>query len=97
MIEYKWLDRLLTARVFAYRFDAAEFEPCGDYSAPHAYVAYHVLRPLAPAEPIGDLLQLHEEAGIELRLAHSLWPWWEEVIHSSVGFSGIRLSNAHPR
>lgn len=97
MIEYGWLDRLLIARIFAYRFDAAEFEPYGDDNEPHAYVAHHTVRPIAPAEPIGDLLKLHEGAGIELRLAPSLWPWWEEAIHSSVGFSGIRLRNAAAR
>lgn len=97
MIEYAWLDRLRAARVFAYRFDAAGFEPHGDGDEPHAYVAHHTVRPLAPAEPVGDLLELHDEAGIELRLSHSLWPWWEEVIESSVGFSGIRLRNATAR
>ena len=97
MIEYGWLVRLLTARVFVYRFNAAEFEPYGDDNEPHAYVAHHTVRPIAPAEPVGNLLELHEEAGIELRLAPSLWPWWDEVIHSSVGFSGIRLRNAAPR
>lgn len=97
MIEYGWLERLLTARVFVYRFNATEFEPYGDENEPHAYVAHHTLRPIAPAEPIGNLLKLHQEAGIELRLAPSLWPWWDEVIHSSVGFSGIRLRNAGTR
>lgn len=33
-------------------------------------------------------------AGIELRLVSSLWPWWDAVIASTVGFSGIRLRNA---
>lgn len=94
LIEYRWLHRMQTARVFAYRFDADEFTPYGDPHEPHAYVAHHVVRPLAPAEPVGDLLELHEAAGIELRLSHSLWPWWNEVIESSVGFSGIRLRNA---
>jgi hypothetical protein len=45
---------------------------------------------------VGDLLALHEEAGIQLRALDNLWPWWHEVIESSVGFSGIRLGNAKP-
>lgn len=97
MIEYGWLDRLLTVRLFAYRFDAAEFEPYGDNDEPHAYVAHHTVRPLAPAEPVGNLLDLHAEAEIEFRLSSSLWPWWDNVIDSSVGFSGIRLRHAVPR
>lgn len=94
LVEYGWLARLQSARVFAYRFDAAEFDPYGADGDPHAFVARHPVRPLGPAEPVGDLLALHEAAQIELRLAHSLWPWWEVVIASTVGFSGIRLRNA---
>lgn len=96
LIEYGWLDRLLSTRLFAYRLSAEEFEPYGDDHEPHAFVAHHTVRPIAPAEPVGDLLKLHEDAGIELRLAASLWPWWDEVIQTSVGFSGIRLRNAIP-
>lgn len=94
LVEYGWLQRIQTAKVFAYRFDAAEFEPYGDPDDPHAFVARHPVRALGPPEPIGDLLELHQQAGIELRLATTLWPWWQEVIASSVGFSGIRLRNA---
>jgi Family of unknown function (DUF6886) len=57
-------------------------------------VSSEPVRPLGPAEPIGDLLVLHEEAGIELRLADDMAPWWQAVIASTVGFSGIRLRNA---
>jgi hypothetical protein len=94
MVEYAWLQRIQTAQVFAYRFDAAEFKPFGSAADPHAFVARHPVCPLGPAELIGDLLALHEAAQIEVRLTHSLWPWWEAVITTSVGFSGIRLRNA---
>jgi hypothetical protein len=94
VVEYGWLSRIQTTTVYAYRFDAADFEPYGDTADPHAYVASHAVHPLCQPQPIGDLLALHEEAGIELRLAHALWPWWQEVITSTVGFSGIRLRNA---
>lgn len=96
VVEYAWLSRVQAAEVFAYRFDAAEFQPHGGAPDAVAWVADHPVRPLAPAEPIGDLLALHEEAGIELRLAPTLWPWWRQVIGSTVGFSGIRLRNATP-
>lgn len=94
VVEYGWLERIQAARVFAYRFDAAEFEPYGSAADPHAFVAAHPVRPLGPAEPVGDLLALHEAARIELRLAPVLWPWWEAVITTTLGFSGIRLRNA---
>jgi hypothetical protein len=50
-----------------------------------------------PRCPDGDLLALHEAAGIQLRLLPNLWPWWDEVIESTLGWSGIRLRNACPR
>jgi hypothetical protein len=96
-IEYGWLSRLQTARLYAYAFDAADFAPYADDPTSHAHVARSPVRPLGPPEPVGDLLALHEEAGIELRLLPTLWPWWDEVIASTVGFSGIRLRNARPR
>jgi hypothetical protein len=43
------------------------------------------------------LLQCYAEAGIQLRVLSNLWPFWDTVITSTVGFSGIRLSNASPR
>jgi hypothetical protein len=52
--------------------------------------------PLGPPEPVGDLLALHEEAGIQLRVLADLWPFWDAVVGSTVGFSGIRLRNALP-
>jgi len=36
-------------------------------------------------------------AGIQLRVLNNLWPFWDIVINSTVGFSGIRLRNAKPR
>jgi hypothetical protein len=94
MIEYEWLQRVQSARVFAYRFDAGDFEPYGHSADPHAYVARRHVCPLSPPEPVGDLLTLHRQAGIEVRLVDSLWPWWTAVTTTSVGFSGIRLGNA---
>jgi hypothetical protein len=46
---------------------------------------------------VGDLLACHADAGIELRVFDNLWPFWDEVITSTSGFSGIRLRNARPR
>jgi hypothetical protein len=96
LIEYGWLERLQTVELYAYAFDAADFVP-HPADPPHAHVARRAVRPLGPPERVGDLLVLHEQAGIELRLTDSLWPWWDAVITSTVGFSGIRLRNAHPR
>jgi hypothetical protein len=94
-IEYGWLDALRTVRLFAYRLPAEVFRPIGEHA--HAVVATEPVEPLGPAEPAGDLLALHEAAGIQLRVLDNLWPFWDEVIVSTLGFSGIRLGNARAR
>ncbi|MGW4116338.1 DUF6886 family protein [Actinosynnema sp. NPDC004786] len=93
-IEYRRLPEFTTARLYAYRFAAGPFRPFGD--PPHAHVATRPVEPLGPPEPVGDLLALHEEAGIELRLTANLWPFWRRVTAGTLGFSGIRLRNAVP-
>lgn len=95
-VEYGWLEAMRTVRLFAYRFDAGAFRPHGG-AEPHCHVATVPVRPLGPPEPVGDLLQAHAEAGIQLRVLDNLWPFWDAVVTSTVGFSGIRLHNARPR
>jgi hypothetical protein len=96
-IEYAWLPALLTTKLFAYRLPAGRFQPFGDPDAPHAQVASGPVEPLGPPEPVGDLLSCHAAAGIQLRVLDNLWPFWDGVITSTAGFSGIRLRNAAPR
>lgn len=61
------------------------------------HVATRAVLPLGPPEPVGDLLALHEKYGIQLRVLNNLWPFWDAVVSTTVGFSGIRLANARPR
>ena len=95
-IEYSWLDAMRTARLFVYRLPADRFRPFGTPD-PHAHVAVEPVAPLGPPEPVGDLLECHAEANIQLRVLNNLWPFWDAVITSTAGFSGIRLRNATPR
>ena len=95
-IEYGWVNRLLNVQLFAYRFPAASFRPLG-LPVPHAFVATEAVEPLGPAQPVGDLLQLHQDAGIQLRVLDSLWGFWDAVSTSTLEFSGIRLRNAAAR
>jgi Family of unknown function (DUF6886) len=95
-IEYAWLSRMQSARLYAYRFGAADFRPFGE-PYPHAMVADRPVTPLGPAEPVGDLLAIHETAGIPLRIVADLWTFFDAVVASSCRFSGIRLHNALPR
>ena len=48
--------------------------------------------PLA-VRPVGDLLALHVDAGIELRFVPDLWVFWRFVLDSGLPFSGVRLRN----
>ncbi|RDI44690.1 DUF6886 family protein [Nocardia mexicana] len=95
-IEYRWLNALRTVTLFAYRLPAGPFRPHGD-PVPHAHVATVPVEPLAPPRAVGDLLELQEAAGIQLRVLPNLWDFWDAVVGSSLGFSGIRMRNARPR
>jgi uncharacterized protein DUF6886 len=52
--------------------------------------------PVEPLEvvPLGDLVVRHEAAGIELMTEPRLLGFWDTVVRSTLGFSGIRLRNA---
>lgn len=95
-VEYGWLDALRTTRLYAYRLPATRFRPIGA-PAPHAHVATEPVEPLGPAEPVGDLIALHDTAGIQLRVLPELWTFWDSVITTTLGHSGIRLRSARPR
>jgi hypothetical protein len=97
-VEYGWLDALRTTRLYAYRFDARRFRPFPPGSTrPHAWVAVETVEPLAPPVEVGPLLERHAEAGIQLRVLPELWTFWDAVVSSTLGFSGIRMANARPR
>lgn len=90
-VEDRWLDRVIGCRLFAYRLPVETFTP--DESALGYWVSGEPVRPLERAD-VGNLIEKHAAAGIELRTLPALWPLWHEVIRSSLGFSGCRLSNA---
>jgi hypothetical protein len=95
-IEYDWVRRFLSAELYAYRFAADAFHPFGG-PVPHAFVATRTVTPLGPAEPVDDLLSLHRDAGIQLRVLDDLHEFWAEVVAGTLEFSGIRLANAKSR
>ncbi|MEV6237074.1 DUF6886 family protein [Lentzea sp. NPDC051838] len=92
-VEYGWLERMRTVSLYAYRLPADVFGQLGD----NAHVAVEPVVPLGPPERVGDLFALHEEAGISLRVLPNLWPFWDAVTETSLGWSGIRLRNALAR
>lgn len=93
-IESGWLERLRACRLFVYRFDPAPFVREPDSGG--AWCAREIVRPLG-LEPVGDLLECHVRAGIELRIVPNLWPLIDAIAASGLAFSIIRKANAQPR
>jgi hypothetical protein len=92
-IEEAWLDRMHGDRVFAYRLPEESFEPHPDVGG--YWVSRTTVEPVG-VEPLANLVALHERARIELRTLPNLWPLWNEVVASTLQFSGMRLRNAQP-
>jgi hypothetical protein len=92
LAEAGWLERIHAARLHAYRLPEEPF-------ARHEVGGYWVARePVDAVERVelGEPLALHARAGIELRVVDSIWPLWNEVVGSTLEYSGIRLRNAEP-
>ena len=88
VIDATWAERMRTTRVYAYRMPEAPFEPWDRF-----WISRETVEPLELVE-LGDLIALHANAGIELRLVPELLPLWDDVVDSTLDFSGIRLRNA---
>ena len=92
VIEAGWLEGMRSCRLYAYRLPTASFRP-------HEVGGYWVSEETVEAierRTLDDLLTRHAEAGIELRVTPSIWPFWRRVLASTVEFSGLRLRNADP-
>jgi hypothetical protein len=89
--ELEWQERMRAARLFVYEFDPAPFEPWAD--ADGQWISRVAVEPIA-VRPAGDLLELHERAGIELRFVPDLLVFWDTVLASGLPFSGVRLRYA---
>jgi hypothetical protein len=89
VIELGWVERVQRCELYAYRLPAETFvaHDVGGY-----WVSEATVEPLEVVA-VGDLLQRHAEAQIELRLTPSLWDWWSDVARSTLEFSGSRLRN----
>jgi uncharacterized protein DUF6886 len=88
VIEPAWVVRMRDATVYAYRMPEETFELEDRFWVSSATVKALERR------AFGDLLALHADAGIELRIAPGLLELWDAVVASTLDFSGIRLRNA---
>ena len=89
VLEPAWLEPMRTTRVLAYRLPEETFIENED----RFWISAEPVEPLELVE-LGDLVERHAAAGIELRTEENLLHLGDEVIASSLGFSGIRLRNA---
>ncbi len=92
VMEASWLARMQACRLYAYRLEARAFRP---YEVGGYWVCDEPVQAVG-REVIDDLVGRHADAGIELRIAPSIWPFWRRAASSTVGFSGLRLRNAAP-
>lgn len=93
-IEDGWLERMRSTVLYRYELDAADFSSWNDASG--QWICLHEVEPLS-VERVGDLLALHDEAGIELRVVSSLWPLHDLAHRGPWDFSTVRMANAHER
>ncbi|MGH9117670.1 MAG: DUF6886 family protein [Acidimicrobiales bacterium] len=93
MIEAAWLHRLRGCELFAYRLPTEPFRP--HYEVGGYWVTDQTVD-ATERVAVGDLLDRHATAGVELRVTPSIWPFWRRVATSTLEFSGCRLRNAAP-
>jgi hypothetical protein len=93
-IEGAWLDRVRTAQIYSYALDADDFEPWE--AANGQWICDHEVVPVS-VTAIGDLLDAHVAAAIELRIMPSLWPLHDIATGGEFDFSIVRMHNARPR
>ena len=88
VIEERWLDRMHSVALYAYRLPSETFEPWDKF-----FVSRETVVP-SEVVTLGDLVEQHAAGGTELRTADALYPLWDEIIATTLDFSGIRLRNA---
>ena len=90
-VETGWFERITRQRLYRYEFGGAGFG-CVDTTAGY-YVSRTAVTPVKETA-IDDPLSLLVQSGVELRVTPLLWRLREQVIHSTLGYSIIRMRNA---
>lgn len=90
VIEYEAVATMLTATLFAYRFDARDFHDIEGF----AQVSETEVTSLGPPVALASPWALHQYGGIPVLVVPDLFVWWSRVIETKLGFSGIRLRNS---
>ena len=85
-----WSDEIVACKLYEYRFEATDFDPWPDVEG--QWISYRAVTPVE-VMPVGDLLQRHREANIDLRLVPSLATIREAVLDSGLPFSMVRCKD----
>ena len=93
-IEHTWLGRMQRVELYRYDLPAESFAPWPD--ADGQWISTESVVPLAVAA-VGDVIDLHARASIELRIVPSLWPLRDVVVAGPWPFSIVRMLNAQAR
>jgi hypothetical protein len=88
------MERIRSARLYRYEFEATLFSPWA--KANGQWIAEVPLEPLA-VTALGDLIDAHIVAGIELRFVPELWTIRDKVVQGPWDFSAVRMANARRR
>ena len=86
-IEPQWLERVRDARVYAYRMPEQPFDTVLD---DRFYTSSATVEAIERVD-LGDLLQRHADAEIELRITPAMRAAFATVATSTLDYSGIRL------
>lgn len=94
VVEARHVGPMGSATVYRYELPGDAFEPWEE--ADGQWIADAEVVPLS-VEPVDGLVDLHRDAGIELRTVDSLWPLHDEVAACDWPFSIIGMMYATPR
>lgn len=90
-IENKWRDLIERTTLYCYEFPTDDFILLDEGAG--YYISYRAVTPIS-IRPIDKLLDELLKRGVELRFLPTLFPLAQEVSHSTLQFSLIRMRNA---
>ena len=90
-MEWAWCERIGSAELFEYRFDSKDFTPWTE--AEGQWVSSIAKEPVG-VHAIGNLMERHGEATIELRFVDRLHNARDLAVQADLGFSVVRFANA---
>lgn len=79
VIEAAWAEPMTACTLYAYRLPIDTFESVHDAGYWISQEPVEALERVA----VGNLIERHAEAGIELRITPDIWPFWHSVIFST--------------